>query len=94
MSKSSSYQHLREYQKQGSKVENNVGGEKQFWKVIAIKKEPRNFWIPTEDCPYLDNRRPLERVRYAVEQGNLIVAQKKLGPFHYELWATEPKLKV
>ncbi len=49
MSKSSSYQHLREYQKQGSKVENNVGGEKQFWKVIAIKKDPRNLWIPTED---------------------------------------------
>ena len=94
MVKSTSYAHLREYQKVGIETPKIDENGNVSWKVIAIKKDPRNFWIPTEDCPYLDHRYPLEQVRFAAEQGDLIIAQKKLGPFHFELWATEPKIKA
>ena len=94
MVKSLSYDNLREYQKVGIEAPKIDKNAIVSWRVIAIKKDPRNFWIPTEDCPYLDHRYPLEQVRFAAEQGNLIIAQKKLGPFHYELWATEPKKKA
>ena len=94
MIKSLSYNNLREYQKVGIETPEIDGSANVSWRVIAIKKDPRNFWIPTEDCPYLDHRYPLEQVRFAAEQGDLIIAQKKLGPFHFELWATQPKTKA
>ena len=93
MSKSLSDQELREYQNVGMAPPEVTRDEDQSWIVIAVKKDPRNFWIPTEECPYLDERYPLEQVRHAVEQGYLIIAQKKIGPFHYELWATKPEME-
>ena len=94
MVKSLSYENLQKYQKAGAERP-KIGDNKHIsWKVIAVKKDPRNFWIPTENCPFLDHRNTKEKVRFAAEQGNLIIAQKKLGPFHYELWATEPKIKA
>ena len=61
------------------------------WDVIAVCRGHLGEWIPTDDCPYLGVDDPLEMVRTAVANGDLIAAQKKIGLFHYELWAQVPK---
>jgi len=64
---------------------------KMTWRVIAVCKGVNGRWLPTEDCPYLDSHDPLDMARKAVENGDLITAQKKIGMHHYELWAQVPK---
>jgi hypothetical protein len=64
---------------------------KMRWRVIGVCKGVHGRWLPTEDCPYLGSRDPLGMARTAVENGDLITAQKKIGMHHYELWAQTPK---
>lgn len=64
---------------------------KMTWRVIGVCKGVHGRWLPTEDCPYLGSRDPLGMARTAVENGDLITAQKKIGMHHYELWAQTPK---
>jgi len=64
---------------------------KMAWRVVGVCRGVHRRWLPTEDCPYLDSRDPFEMIRKAVQNGDLITAQKKLAPLHYELWAQIPK---
>ena len=64
---------------------------KMTWRVIGVCKGANGRWLPTEDCPYLGSHDPLGMARQAVENGDLIMAQKKIGIHHYELWAQTPK---
>ncbi len=60
------------------------------WRVIAKKPPKARDWKVTSECPYRDDRDPLRSVQRAVENGDLITAQKKVGPNDYELWAKTP----
>ena len=61
------------------------------WRVIAVCKGVKGRWLPTDDCPYLGSPDPLGMAQRAVKNGDLITAQKKIGMYHYELWAQTPK---
>ena len=60
------------------------------WRVIAVKRGFNARWTPVEKCPYSDKSDPLKACREAAARGELIMAQKKIAPFCYELWAKTP----
>jgi len=65
--------------------------QKMPWRVIAVCKGVKGRWLPTDDCPYLGSPDPLGMAQRAVKNGDLIIAQKKIGMYHFELWAQTPK---
>lgn len=62
-----------------------------LFRVIAVKKRPLFRWEITNNCPYRDHRDPLELVRIARENGDLIIAQRRVNSFHFELLAKTPR---
>ena len=64
---------------------------KMTWRVIGVCKGLHGHWLPTEDCPYLGSNDPLDMAYKAAKNGDLIIAQKKIAPYHFELWAQTPK---
>jgi len=60
------------------------------WRVIAVKKKPRDHWEITEQCPYQDCDDPLKAVYQSSVEGTLIVATKRIDYRHYELVCRVP----
>ena len=54
------------------------------FRVIAFQRRP-GCWQTTEDCPFSDAVDPLAMVRKAVEEGHMIMAQRRVGPGQYDL---------
>ena len=54
------------------------------FRVIAYQRRP-GCWQTTDDCPFADAFDPLKMVRKAVEAGQMIMAQRKIGPGQYDL---------
>jgi hypothetical protein len=84
-----SYQQIADEHSQSAMSPNER--RKMTWRVIGVCKGVHGRWLPTEDCPYLGSHDPLKMARKAVQNGDLIIAQKKISQHHYELWAQTPK---
>jgi len=54
------------------------------FRVIARQRRP-GCWEPTENCPFQNRDNPLFFVRKAVEEGLMIMAQRRVGPGQYDL---------
>lgn len=77
------------------KISKPVAPDHNLFKVIAVKKLPLWRWEITDDCPYQqEGRYPLLVVAAAVDNGDLITAQRRVGPFHFELLAKVPEKSV
>jgi hypothetical protein len=54
------------------------------FRVIARQRKPGD-WEIDPSCPFQDSANPLHYVRRAVEDGQMIMAQRRLGPGQYDL---------
>ena len=54
------------------------------WRIIAHQFKP-GCWEPTPECPFQETANPLWYVRRAVEAGDMIMAQRKIGPGKFAL---------
>ena len=55
------------------------------------KEDPLYGWVLTLECPYRDTRSPLSALRKAVDRGEYFMAQKRTGPFAFDLVVTRPR---
>ena len=54
------------------------------WRVIAHQRKP-GCWEPTPECPFQETANPLWYVRRSVEAGDMVMAQRKVGPGKFDL---------
>ena len=54
------------------------------FRVIARQRRP-GCWDVDPSCPFQDSANPLFFVRRAVKEGQMIMAQRRLGPGQYDL---------
>ena len=54
------------------------------FRVIARQRRP-GCWDVDPCCPFQDSANPLFFVRRAVKEGQMIMAQRRLGPGSYDL---------
>ena len=54
------------------------------FRVIARQRRP-GCWEPTDDCPFSDYADPLAMVRKAVDNGQMVMAQRRVGAGQYDL---------
>ncbi len=72
-----------------------IAGNRWFPIAERRKKDDGSFWwVPLEDCPFRNFEAPLARVRTEVRRGNLLMATRKLAPWHYELVVKIPQAKL
>ena len=58
------------------------------WFVVAERNG--SYWKPNKDCPFQGATDPLLELRKAVERGDFLTAQRRVGKHHFELLATVP----
>jgi len=61
------------------------------WRVIGVQKGIAARWVLTPDHPFLDADDPFKTAMTAAKSGNLIMAQKRIAPYHFELWSKFPQ---
>ena len=70
------------------KTYNNANHEHQIrvddFRIIARQRKPGD-WEIDPSCPFQDSANPLYYVRRAVEDGQMIMAQRRIGPGQYDL---------
>ena len=63
----------------------------ETWMTVGVKKIVRHGgwptwnWKPTELNPFLEQTNPFKHLRDLEMRGDILMAQRKVGPWHYEL---------
>jgi hypothetical protein len=62
-----------------------------YTKRESERKDPLFGWVLTLECPYRDTKFPLSELRKAVDRGEYFMAQRRTGPFAFDLVVTRPR---
>jgi hypothetical protein len=58
------------------------------WQKVADKRGGE--WSVTKDCPF-KGEDPLAKLRASVDRGEYLMAQRRTGPFAFDLIITRPR---
>jgi hypothetical protein len=58
------------------------------WQKVADKRGGE--WSVTKDCPF-KGEEPLAKLRASVDRGEYLMAQRRTGPFAFDLIITRPR---